>query len=261
MDLTGRTALITGASSGIGAAFADALAARGAHLILVARREDRLTALADTLRARHGNDAHVLVADLGLPGAGAALLAETRRLGLDVDVLVNNAGFGSHGDVADTDPDRLTGQIQLNITALTDLTRAYLPDMVGRGRGAIVNVASAAAYQPVPHMAVYSATKAYVLSFTEALWAETRNTGVRVLALSPGATETEFFDIAGESARVGRQQTAAAVVARAMRALDRPSGPGSVVSGLPNIVTAATVGFLPRRLSLLVTERLARGRN
>ncbi|QMU76688.1 SDR family oxidoreductase [Streptacidiphilus sp. PB12-B1b] len=259
MDFTGRTALITGASSGIGSAFADALAARGAHLVLVARREDRLNALADELRARHGHDAHVVAADLAAPGAGARLAAELQRRGLSVDVLVNNAGVASHGDLADTDPDRLTGQIQLNVTTLTDLTRACLPGMLRRGYGAVVNVASSAAYQPVPHMAVYAATKAYVLSFTEALWAETRRTPVRVLAISPGATETEFFDIAGEAARVGRTQTPAAVVATALRALDRRSGPASVVSGLGNAVNAVAVRLVPRRTAVLVTGRLTRG--
>lgn len=259
MDLTGHTALVTGASAGIGTAFADALAARGADLILVARREDRLTALAETLRARHGHDVHVIAADLAVSGAGAALAATTEGRGLEVDILVNNAGFGSHGDVAQTEPERLTSQIQLNITTLTDLTRVYLPGMIKRSCGAVVNVASSAAYQPVPHMAVYAATKAYVLSFTEALWAETRHTPVRVLAVSPGATETEFFDVAGESARVGRTQTPEAVVATAMRALGRRRGSGSVISGLPNSVNAAAIRFTPRRVAVLATERLTRG--
>ncbi|MEZ0446532.1 SDR family NAD(P)-dependent oxidoreductase [Cellulomonas sp. ICMP 17802] len=253
MDHHGTTALITGASSGLGVDFAHQLAARGADLVLVARRADRLEELASTLRAQHGVQVRVLPADLTLPGAAATLRAQLD--GVHVDTLVNNAGFGHFGDLADTDPAVASGMVALNVAALVDLTRTFLPDLLA-GRGALVNIASTAAYQPCPHLAVYGATKAFVLSFTEALHAETRGSGLRVLALSPGATRTEFFDIAGREAQVGRMQESADVVGLAMRALDRRRTPASIVSGRTNGLTAVASRLFPRRVTLAVSDRL-----
>jgi short-subunit dehydrogenase len=169
---TGRPwpALVTGASTGIGAAFARDLAARGANLILVARSEGKLRDLAAQLEARHSIRAQVIAADLQQPGSADALARRVTGLGQDVDILVNSAGFATHGLVAEAGPARLTAQIQLNNVTLVELTQRVLPGMIARRRGIIVNVASTAAYQPLPHMAVYSATKAFVLAFTEALW-------------------------------------------------------------------------------------------
>jgi short-subunit dehydrogenase len=191
----GATALVTGASSGIGAAIARRLAAAGVNLVLVARSADKLAALAAELTAT-GVRAEAVAADLSLPGAGATLAA---RLG-PVDILINNAGFGSYGPferLADADEQR---QIAVNIAALVSLTHAFLPGMIARGHGAILNVASTAAFQPAPYMATYAATKAFVLSFSTALWAELRNRGVHVVALCPGATETAFIDGLGDPA-------------------------------------------------------------
>jgi len=250
LDLRGGTALITGASSGLGVEFARRFASRGSNLVLVARRADRLEALAADLRTSAGIDVTVLPADLGVVGAAASLVQELERQDIRITSLVNNAGFGSHGPFDATDPDRTAREIQLNVGTLVELSRAFLPQLLdgGSGAGALVTVASTAAYQPTPGMAVYGATKAFVLSFTEALWAEARGSGLRILAVSPGATKTEFFDVVGsEDASVGRKQTSAQVIDTAFRALDRADGGPSVVSGRVNHLTAVSTRLLSRR--------------
>ncbi|MFF3327761.1 SDR family NAD(P)-dependent oxidoreductase [Streptomyces sp. NPDC002889] len=254
---TGQRALITGASSGIGAAFADELARRGADLVLVARSQDKLTALADRLAPLHGVDVQVVTADLAAPGAGERLAAETAARGLQIDVLVNNAGFATHGLFADSDRARIAEQVALNVGAVVDLTGRFLPAMVERGRGAVINVASTAAFQPLPYMAVYGATKAFVLSYSEALWAETRACGVDVLALCPGATQTSFFDVVGtDAASVGKRQTPQQVVATGLRALARRRP--SVVSGRANALLAKLPRLFPRVVSVKVAGRSLR---
>lgn len=185
-------ALITGASSGLGAEFARQLARRGQRLVLAARRTERIEALAAEL----GN-ARAVNADLGKPGATAQLIGEIKAAGERVELLVNNAGFGLHGRVATLDAARQREMIDLNCGALFDLARAVLPAMIERKSGAILNVASTAAFQPGPGMAVYFATKAFVLSLTEALHEEAMSHGIRVTALCPGPTKTEFGEVAG----------------------------------------------------------------
>ncbi|GAA4676339.1 SDR family NAD(P)-dependent oxidoreductase [Frondihabitans cladoniiphilus] len=240
------TTLITGASSGIGAEFAARLAARKHDLVLVARSRDKLAALAARLRQSHGVVVEVIALDLASPTAAAELHAETDRRGLQIDWLINNAGFGIHGVFGETDLARLASQVQLNCGTLVDLTGAYLPAMRRRGSGAVINVASTASFQPIPRMAVYGATKAFVLSFTEALWGENRTTGVRVLAVCPGATETGFFEVAGEAAAAGAKRSPAQVVTTALTALDRNRP--SVVDGFGN-------AFVSRLLTRLVPKR------
>lgn len=255
MDHHGTTALITGASSGLGEQFAADLAARGADLVLVARRADRLEALAARLRAAHGVRVVPLAADLARADATAGLVAALAERGLAVTTLVNCAGFGSTAPFLEASPGSATDQVALNVTTLVALTRALLPGMVASGRGALVNVASLAGHQPAPGMAVYGATKAFVLSFTEALAVELRGTGVRVLCLSPGSTRTEFYAVSGTSDEGARFQTPEQVVATALRALDRRRTPASVVSGHANRLLAATSRVLPRRLVLDLAAR------
>ncbi|WP_022892207.1 SDR family NAD(P)-dependent oxidoreductase [Agromyces subbeticus] len=253
----GTAAIITGASSGLGAEFARTLAARGANLVLVARREDRLVALADELAAAHGVAVHPISLDLAAAGAVGTLAAFVRDRGLTIDSLVNNAGFGMHGPLVDADPARIDEQVRLNVGALVSLTREFLPAMTASGRGILVNVASTAAFQPVPTMAVYGATKAFVLSFTEAVAFETRDSGLRVTTLCPGATRTEFFEVVGtEEARVGRYQTPAQAIATAMRALDARRTPASVVSGAGNAATAVFARIMPRSIVVPMTARI-----
>ena len=250
------TALVTGASSGIGEQFALALAARDSDLVLVARRADRLEELAVRIRERHGRRVTVLTADLARPGAATELAGRLDEEEITVDLLVNNAGFATHGPFVAEDARRVEDEVTLNVTTVVGLTHALLPAMVARGRGAVVNVASTAAFQPVPGMAVYGATKAFVLSFSEALAHETAGTGVRVLALCPGATDTEFFAVAGESASVGRRQRPEDVVATALRALEGRRTPTSIVPGLSNTIGSVLPRLLPRRATLAVTARL-----
>ena len=185
--------LITGASAGLGVEFARACAARGEALALAARRRERMEALAGEL----GGEAHVFAIDLAEPEAAVSLLNEIEAEGLQVDVLINNAGFGGGGRFAEISFERQRDMVRLNVGTLTELARLVLPGMLERGRGAILNVASTAAFQPGPNMAVYYASKAYVLSFTEALHEELKGKGVRVSALCPGPTDTEFFEAAG----------------------------------------------------------------
>lgn len=186
------TVLVTGASSGIGEALARKFAKQGFDLVITARREDKLTELADAL-ARDVT-VNVIASDLSSPEGVDQLLAQIVELGLDIDILINNAGVASTGEFKDMDSSTVDNMLMLNVQALTRLTHALLPTMVKRGAGRILNVASVAAFQPVPSMSVYAATKAYVLSFTEALSEELRGTGVYVCALCPGLTRTEMVD-------------------------------------------------------------------
>lgn len=238
----GKLAVITGASAGLGAEFARQLARRGTRLVLVARREDRLRALAEEV-----GSARVIAADLSAHDAAERLVANLDAAGDAVDLLINNAGFGQIGRFAALDAGRQREMIDLNIGSLTDLCRAFAPRMIERKSGGILNVASTAAFQPGPNMAVYFATKAYVLSFTEALHEELKPHGVHVTALCPGPTRTEFGDVAG----FGRNgmfdrvaMTAEPVVAAGLAGLERNHA--IVVPGLINKIGAASTRFAPR---------------
>jgi uncharacterized protein len=244
--------LVTGASAGLGAEFARQCATRGEALALAARRRDRLEALAQRL----GGDVHIFAADLSLPDAAASLLNEIEAEGLYVDTLINNAGFGLVGRFDRLPADRQRQMIDLNVGALTELARLVLPGMIDRGRGAILNVASTAAFQPGPNFAVYFATKAYVLSFSEALHQEMKNTGVTVSALCPGPTATEFGAVAGfASDRFDRFATDAASVVRAgLTGLDRNKA--VIVPGAINKLTAQASRFIPRAAMRRIVARI-----
>src|SRR6266403_224316 len=187
-----QTALVTGASSGIGRELAKCFAADGCRLILVARKRNALNSLADELRKLHQTQSEVFTADLARPDAASRIFQHTEANGTKIDVLVNNAGFGAQGRFAELPVERQLEMLQVNITALTQLTRLFLPGMIARRRGGVLNVASTASFQPGPGMAVYYATKAYVLSFSEAVAEELRHSGVTVTALCPGPTRTDF---------------------------------------------------------------------
>ncbi|WP_437185094.1 SDR family NAD(P)-dependent oxidoreductase [Planctomicrobium sp. SH668] len=186
--------LITGASSGIGREFARLFAADGSDIILTARREDRLKELADELLRVHGTKTTIIPLDLAAPNAAVVLVQKIEEAGLQVDTLINNAGFGQMGRFVEIPLARQVSMIQLNITALVELSHLLLPGMLARKRGAILNIASTAAFQPGPNVNVYYATKAFVLNFSEALWKELQGTGVSVTCLCPGPTRTEFGD-------------------------------------------------------------------
>jgi len=249
------TALVTGASSGIGEGFARALAGRGQDVVLVARSAGRLEALAAELSSKHGVRAEVIAADLADRAAPDAIVAELAARGLSVDTLINNAGFGTHGEFAELDPQRERDEVIVNTYAPVALTRALLPAMIARKSGAIVNVASTASFQPVPYMATYGATKAFVLSFSEALAEEVRRYGVRVVALCPGQTDTAFFTHIDE-ARIGRARTTEQVVATALRALER--GRVVAIDGFSNYALANMNRFAPRRLVARIAAAIER---
>jgi len=248
IDYRGARILITGASAGIGARFARELARRGSDLVLVARRTERLEALAAELK---DVEVTVLPCDLTEPGAVEGLAAELRKRGIKLTGLINNAGFGTYGPFAGEDAARLRTEIALDVSAVVELTKTFIDELVA-SKGVLVNVASMAAYTPVPRMAVYGAAKAFVLSFTEALWQEHRRSGLRVLALSPGATRTEFFDVAGPEAAAGaRMHTPELVVATALRTLDRRNPPPSVAVGRLNRLMLPLARLANRRLAVM----------
>lgn len=258
IDYRTERVLLTGASSGIGTEFARRLAERGADLVLVARRQERLDALAAELAQAHGIEATPLVQDLTEPAAGRRLREAVEERGLRITSVINNAGFGTEGPFAEEDPLRLQEEIAVNISAVVDISRAFLGDLRARDGGFLINVASVAGYVPSPRMAVYAATKAFVLNFTEALWYEHRDSGVRVFALSPGATETEFFDVLGNDAADGGggRQSAADVVAAALRALDAGAREPSVLTSGRNRAAVAAARMLSRRRALLLMGRI-----
>jgi uncharacterized protein len=249
---SGQTALVTGASMGIGVDLAECFARDGYDLILAARSEAALRDVADRLSARFGIKATVFTVDLGEPGGGTRLAAAIKAAGLDVDVLVNNAGFGQAGAFAGSDSGPQLGMIDLNDRALVELTHIYWPRMLDKGRGGVLNVASIAAFVPGPLMAVYFASKAFVLSFSEALWEEARGTGVHVSCLCPGPTKSQFRDRAGTGA-TRLAKTAAVMdsmpVAEAGYAGFRRNQ-RTVITGKGNHRTLRMVPFLPRSMIL-----------
>ena len=254
-----NTTLITGASTGIGAAFARKLAARGRNVLLVARSEDKLIALCNELGRLTSIRAQYLPLDLQQPDAGSQLLEETNKRGLEIEMLINNAGFGSMGDFVKLDLDRELEMLQLNVRSLVELTHRFLGPMRERRRGTIINVASTAGFQAVPYMATYAATKAFVLSFSEALWEENRLHGIHVMALCPGVTETNFF----QAARIDRPpmrtiETPEEVVETALRALGRRKS--TVISGWFNLFTVAAERLMPRSVVTKVAGKALRSR-
>ncbi len=252
-EIDGRWALVTGASSGLGVDFARQLARRGAHLILVARREERLQALAEELRRDPGVEVEVVALDLGVRGAPATLYEGLCARERSVDLLINNAGFGVHGAFLSNPWERERDMIELNVVTLVQLTKLFAGDMVKRGFGRILQVASTAAYQPVPTYAVYGATKSFVLSFGEALNHELRGTGVSCTVLSPGVTATEFQQVANHAytSFMRLAQMKSADVARiGIQAMLK--GRSSLIAGRHNALLASTVRFTPRRAATAV---------
>ncbi|WP_130866208.1 SDR family NAD(P)-dependent oxidoreductase [Acidipropionibacterium timonense] len=245
-------ALVTGASGGMGTAFCRYLAARGVNLAVTSRRADVLESLADELRVGHGVKVEVIACDIADRQARHDLVAELTDRGIGPETLINNAGFGSLGTVTELGPDDQLAQVDVNCQAVVHLCSLIVPTMVQAHRGSVINVASTAAFQPLPGFATYAATKAFVLSFTQALWQETRNTGVRVTAICPGPTRTGFFDVAG-----GLQPTASRhpdqVVRTAFDALarNRPYA----VDGATNLVGAAIGRHAPSWLELPLVDR------
>lgn len=259
-QVQGRLALVTGASSGLGVAFAKRLAAAGANLVITARRKENLEALAAELREQHKVTVTVVALDLAAPDGPARLWAETEEKGLAVDVLVNNAGGGLHSDFVDASWEQLARQIQLNVTSLTELTHRFAKAMLARGRGHILNVASIGAYTPTPTYATYSAGKAFVRDMTEAIAYELRDTPVRVCCVCPGGTLTEFHQAAGHELPPMFRATFQTADACAKEGLDGLFGDRrNVVSGFTNAASMFLLRFMPRR-AIVAVSALAMGR-
>ncbi len=253
----GQTALVTGASGGIGLELARCFAKDGYDLILVARSAQQLETIAKDLSKQYRIQAMSIAADLGEIGSGVKLARQVADRGLNVDVLVNNAGYGDTGAFAATGREAQLGMIDLNVRALVELTHLYWPEMLKSGRGGVLNVASTAAFQPGPFMAIYYASKAFVLSFSEALWEEGRGTGVHVSCLCPGATESAFHTRAGTNKvrllRLG-QMTSAKVARQGYRAFK--ANKRVKITGLKNVIMARSVPFTPRAFLLRLVRYL-----
>lgn len=263
MQTTPRpVAIVTGASSGLGRGYAERLAARGHDLALVARRADRLEELADALRTAHGVQVDVIPADLADPTAPQRIADEVASRGLRVEVLVNCAGFGTAGAFAGEDAARIAQEIAVDVTAPTLLARIFLPDLLAADGGILLMVSSIAGHQPTPNLAVYGACKAFVTSLTASIWEENRGSRMRVLAVCPGPTATEFFEASGSNQfKVGRVGTVDEVLDATFAALDARRGP-VVTVGWGNRIQSAAAKLAPRRLTLRVgraaTERAGR---
>ena len=243
----GATVLVTGASSGIGEAFARNLANRGANLILTARSEDKLCQTAKELSEKYGIQVDVFSGDLSRPDIPQQLWAQVQSASLSVDVLINNAGFGRCGPLLEYNYQSYQDMLNLNINALVGLTHLFLPSMLKKGEGGVINVASTVAFQPIPYLATYSATKAFVLGFSESLWGEYREHGLAVLALCPGNTSTNFADAANaDVTRMTRAETPETVVEEGLRAF---------LKGRNYVIPGRTINYLLANLSRLLPRR------
>lgn len=255
-----KATLITGASSGIGEAFARRLAREGHDLVLVARGEERLHELCDELMLKNKITAHYIAADLLKEDAVAMVHDETEKHGFEIDWLINNAGFGSMGDFAELSRENELNIIRLNVLALVSLTHRYLAGMRERKSGTIINVSSTAGFQPIPFFATYAATKAFVTSFTEAIAEENRPFGIEILALCPGTTKTNFFAASKieDPVQIKGLQTPEQVVKTALKAVK--NGRSKVVSGWANYLGAMAVGYVPNALTTRIIGRALRSR-
>jgi short-subunit dehydrogenase len=254
-EFEGKWALVTGASSGIGAALARELADHGAKLILTARRRDRMEALGQELAAQ-GTETRIIVSDLNDPVAPYQIFRVTERAGLDVEILVNNAGLGHYGAFHTGEVEKELSQVRVNCEAVVSLTRLFVPRMVERRRGWVLVVASTASFQPIPYLTTYAATKAFDRFFAEGLAAELAQFGVKVTALCPGPTESEFFDVAGAGIFKRRVQSTEEVARLGIEALER--GQRTIVPNLRGRLGALAVRFLPTQTITRFLEKAVR---
>jgi uncharacterized protein len=255
--LSGRWALVTGASSGLGVDFAHQLAALGCHLILVARREERLNAVAEQVRGQRGVQVETVIMDLSLPDAPQQLYDRLKANNRQVDVLINNAGFGLYGEFIKLDWEREQNMLQLDIMTVVHMTKLFARDMVARNFGYILQVSSIGAYQPSPLYATYSAAKSFVLNFSEAVNYELRRTNVRISVVSPGITKTEFLQVSGQNATLYQRMvmmTSDEVVRAALNAMLK--GRPSIVPGILNALMVWTNRLMPRRVATMIGYRL-----
>jgi short-subunit dehydrogenase len=255
----GKWALVTGASAGIGKALAEELAAGGTNLILTARRRERLDDLARALSTMRKIRAEIFVADLAKPAAPEEILAFTREKNIHIDLLINNAGFGAHGEFSTSDTSRQLEMVQVNCAAVVHLTRLFLPAMIERNSGDILILASTASFQAVPYISTYAATKVFDLFFAEGLAEELRPQGIRVCALCPGSTESEFHEVANQSnvpASNARRETAEKVARTGLQAL--AAGKSYVISGAGNYLGAHMQRLVPRRVVTSIAAKMFR---
>ena len=256
---SGKWALVTGASAGIGAALAEELARGGTNLVLTARRQERLEELAQKLAAAHKIQTRIFVADLTQPDAPEKIFQFTKEQALEIELLINNAGFGVYGEFPTVETRRLTDMVQVNCAAVVHLTRLYLPEMVARKHGDVLIVASTASFQSVPYISTYAATKAFDLLFAEGLAEEMKPHGVRVCALCPGSTESEFAEVAGHThiaATRANRETADKVARAGLRAL--AAGKSYVISGLGNYLGVLGQRLVSRRMVARIAARMFR---
>jgi uncharacterized protein len=254
---SGKWALVTGASAGIGVALAEELARGGTHLVLTARRRDRLETLAQKLSAAHKIQTKIFAADLAEPDAPEKIFRFTTEQNIEIELLINNAGFGAYGEFATVELHRLTAMIQVNCTAVVHLTHLYLPEMIARRHGDVMILSSTASFQAVPYISTYAATKAFDLLFAEGLAEEVQPYGVRVCALCPGSTESEFSQVAGQthvSASIRHRETAEKVARVGLQAL--AAGKSHVISGAANYLGVQGQRLVPRRLVARVAARM-----
>lgn len=252
------TALITGASSGIGKAFAEQLAARNTNLVLVARSQEKLHQLTKELQEKYNIQVEVIIKDLTEPYAAQAVFDATQAKGLTIDLLINNAGFGDYGDFASSHGEKQVKIVQLNIVALVDLTHKFLPLMRQRQSGSIINVSSITAFQPMPYLSVYAASKAFIVSFSQALWAENRSYGIRVLVTCPGPIETNFFTEANFPPNLAGSKeqmfTSEEVVQQSLKALDNWQ-PAVVIGDVKTQIRTILARVVPRKILLNMLAR------
>jgi uncharacterized protein len=256
---SGKWALVTGASAGIGKALAEELAQAGTHLVLTARRRDRLESLAQALATTHKVQTKIFVADLTQPDAPEKIFQFTQQQDLQIDLLINNAGFGAYGEFHTVETKRFLDMVQVNCSAVVYLTRLYLPLMVARRRGHILIVASTASFQAVPYISTYAATKAFDLLFAEGVAEEVKPYGVRVCALCPGSTESEFGEVAGQTSVAAsrrHRETAEKVARTGLRALEH--GKSYVISGVPNYLGVQGQRLVSRGLVTRVAASMFR---
>ncbi len=253
-----KTALVTGASSGIGETFAQELASRQTNLVVVARSKDKLDRLATQLQQQYNIQVDVIAQDLTEPNATQILFNTITQKGITIDLLINNAGFGDYGAFIERPLEKQVTMIQLNNIALVELTHLFLPGMKQRGSGGIINVASIAGFQPLPYLSIYAATKAFVLSFTEAIWAENKGSGVNIMALCPGPTESQFFKRAefpdSFAGGGGNYTPAEEVVKDALKALAKNQS-NRVTGGVANNFIVNLPRLFPREMIVSVVEK------